>query len=248
MFLKDKYLLDEGRKVTMRAIILAAGMGTRLRPLTDDKPKSLVEVMGEPMIERQIRFLKEKGIDDIIVLTGYMAEKFDYLKERYGVKLIHNDKYDVYNNIYTIYLVREYLKDSYVTEADVYMSRNYFDENLNKSSYFVGIKNDFENEWIMNFDKEDRLYNIKVGSGTDYILAGASYWTENDGEVIKNKLEEVIENGGDFSKMYWDEVVAMCLKDIDVRVKKIDSNDWFEIDSVEDLEAAEDFFGKKDEK
>ena len=106
----------------MRVIILAAGMGTRLRPLTDDKPKSLVEVNGEPMIERQLRFLKEKGIEDIIIVTGYMAEKFEYLKEKYGVKLIHNDKYDVYNNVYTMYLVREYLEDAYVSEADVYLS------------------------------------------------------------------------------------------------------------------------------
>ena len=72
----------------MRVIILAAGMGTRLRPLTDDKPKSLVEVNGEPMIERQLRFLKEKGIEDIIIVTGYMAEKFEYLK---GGKLSYKE-------------------------------------------------------------------------------------------------------------------------------------------------------------
>ncbi|MGE5627660.1 MAG: sugar phosphate nucleotidyltransferase, partial [Solirubrobacterales bacterium] len=69
----------------MRAIILAAGMGTRLRPLTNNTPKSLVKVKGEPMAERQIRFLKEKGIEDIVVVTGYLNDKFDYLKEKYGV-------------------------------------------------------------------------------------------------------------------------------------------------------------------
>ena len=59
----------------MRAIILAAGMGTRLRPITLTTPKSLIEIGEETLIERQIRFLKEKGIDDVIVVTGYLAEK-----------------------------------------------------------------------------------------------------------------------------------------------------------------------------
>lgn len=73
----------------MRAILLAAGMGTRLRPLTLTTPKSLVEVNGKPMLERQIEFLREIEIDEIIVVTGYLNEKFKYLREKYGVKLIH---------------------------------------------------------------------------------------------------------------------------------------------------------------
>lgn len=93
----------------MNAIILAAGMGTRLRPLTNDTPKALVKVNGQPIIERQIEYLKEIGINDIIIMTGYLHEKFSYLSDKYGVKLIFNDKYDTYNNGYTMYLVREYL-------------------------------------------------------------------------------------------------------------------------------------------
>ena len=61
----------------MRAIILAAGMGTRLRPITNKKPKSLVEVAGEAMTERQVRFLKDQGINDIIVVVGYQKDAFD---------------------------------------------------------------------------------------------------------------------------------------------------------------------------
>ena len=81
----------------MRAILLAAGMGTRLRPLTLDTPKSLVKVNGKPMLERQIEFLHEKGIKEIIVVTGYLKDKFNYLEDKYGVKLVHNDKFDIYN-------------------------------------------------------------------------------------------------------------------------------------------------------
>lgn len=222
----------------MRAIILAAGMGTRLRPLTDDTPKSLVKVNGEPMAERQIRFLKEKGIDDIIVVTGYLKEKFEYLKEKYGVTLIHNDKYDLYNNVYTMYLVREYLEDAYVTEGDIYMVRNYFERTFETSTYFTGIKENFESEWILKFDENGRLHNVIVGPGTDYIQSGVSYWSKEDGRFIKSKLEETIASG-DFKNVYWDDVPQKFLDIIDVRIKKIASDDWFEIDSVSDLQKAE---------
>lgn len=228
----------------MRAIILAAGMGTRLRPLTDDTPKSLVKVAGEPMAERQIKFLKERGIHDIIVVTGYLKEKFEYLEKKYDVKLIHNDKYDVYNNIYTMYLVREYLQDCYVTEADVYMARNYFTTELKTSTYFTGIKENFDGEWILRFDHSGRVKKYDIGSGTDYIMSGVSYWTKEDGLFIKEKLENVVEHE-EFSNIYWDDVVLRHIEELDVYIKKIDSNDWFEIDSLEDLKRAEDYIINK---
>ncbi len=222
----------------MKAIILAAGMGTRLRPLTLETPKSLIKVNGEPMAERQIRFLKEKGIDDIIVVTGYLKEKFQYLKEKYGVKLIHNDKYDVYNNVYTMYLVKDFLQDAYVAEADVYMYRNFFDENIKKSCYFAGIKENFHGEWKVFFNEFGELTDVEVGDGTGYIMSGISYWTKEDGAYIKERLEATIKNGS-FENTYWDSVVAQNLEHLDIMVEKIDTNDWFEIDSVEDLNAAE---------
>ena len=78
-------------------------MGTRLRPLTLKTPKPLIPVQGEPMAERQIKFLHEKGIKDITIVTGYLNESFYFhLQEKYGVKLVHNDKYNEYkNNLYT---------------------------------------------------------------------------------------------------------------------------------------------------
>lgn len=228
----------------MRAIILAAGMGTRLRPLTNDRPKSLVKVAGEPMAERQIRFLKEKGIDDIIIATGYMPEKFQYLVDKYGVKLIHNDKYDKYNNIYTMYLIRDYLGDSFVTEADVYMSRNYFQTNHKTSTYYTGVKEGFKNEWIFQFDENDKVNKINVGGGKGYIMSGVSYWTKEDGKFIKSKLEDAI-NNRNFTDLYWDDIVNENLQSMNVYLEKINSDDWFEIDSVEDLKKAENYIANK---
>ncbi|PFO80453.1 MULTISPECIES: NTP transferase domain-containing protein [Bacillus cereus group] len=224
----------------MRAILLAAGMGTRLRPLTLTTPKSLVEVNGKPMLERQIEYLQEIGVEEIIVVTGYLAEKFDYLVDKYNVKLVHNDKYNVYNNIYTMYLVREYLQDAYVMDADVYLHRNIFIENPESSLYFSAKKDDFRNEWIIKHDENRKVYDIEIGDGDDdYILCGISYWAKEDGVHIVKKLEEVVDQE-DFGELYWDNIVKDNIQDLNVHLYKIDSNDSFEIDSIEDLKKVEE--------
>lgn len=227
----------------MRAILLAAGMGTRLRPLTLTTPKSLISVNGQPILERQIEFLKEKGINEIIVVTGYLREKFEYLKEKYDVKLIHNDKFDKYNNIYTMYLVREYLKDSYVIDADVYLNRNFIDENINVSTYFSGYKTDFKNEWILHYDENNKVKYIEVGDNEGYILSGVSYWSKSDGEKIVKELEKVV-NGNKFYNLYWDDIVKDNIFNLNVYIKKIESNDSYEIDSLEDLKTIEEILQK----
>ncbi|MCA1031402.1 NTP transferase domain-containing protein [Bacillus timonensis] len=221
----------------MRAILLAAGMGTRLRPLTLTTPKSLVEVNGTPMLERQIEFLQEIGVDEIIVVTGYLKEKFDYLVEKYGVKLVHNDKYDVYNNIYTMYLVRNYLPNSYVIDADNYLHRNFLLQKPETSLYFSAIKQDIKDEWLIKFDTEtNKIYDIEIADGgEDYILCGISYWSQVDGETIVNRLEETIESGS-FENLYWDHIVKDHLYELNVHIHKIQPDDSFEIDSLEDLE------------
>lgn len=98
----------------MNAIIITAGMGTRLNPLTLSTPKPLIKIFGKPMIEKNIEYLLQEGIEEIVIVTGYMKDMFEYLRDKYKeVKLIYNPKYKEYNNIYSFYLEREFLKDSY---------------------------------------------------------------------------------------------------------------------------------------
>ncbi len=224
----------------MNAIILAAGMGTRLRPLTNYTPKALVKVNGEPIIEKQIKYLKDIGIEDITIVTGYLNQKFDYLVDKYGVKTIFNDKYDVYNNGYTMYLVKDILQNSYVLEGDVYLTRNFLQTDINESTYFAGKKENFINEWVLEFNNLNEVTNIKIDSGTDYIMSGVSYWTTEDGRMIKTKLEEIVENNS-FENLFWDDLVKDNLQDFNIKISLIESTDWFEIDSIIDLEKAEGY-------
>ncbi|MGG5460749.1 NTP transferase domain-containing protein [Clostridium sp. B9] len=218
----------------MRAILLAAGMGTRLRPLTLGTPKSLIEVNGKPLLERQVEYLKEKGVEEIIVVTGYLAEKFDYLKEKYGVKLVHNDKYDVYNNIYTMYLVRKYLEDTYVVDADVYIAENFLLENPETSMYFSANKKGFKGEWKLHFDENLKVTDIEVGDDEGYILCGVSYWSKKDTDIIVKELETMVEQG-DFDNLYWDDIVKNNIPRLDIRVQKISEDSIYEIDNLDEL-------------
>ncbi|OPJ66047.1 sugar phosphate nucleotidyltransferase [Clostridium chromiireducens] len=223
----------------MRAILMAAGMGTRLRPLTETTPKSLIEVNGMSLLERQIINLKEVGINEIIVLTGYLHEKFDEIVNKYNLIKVINDKYDVYNNIYTMYLVRQYLEDAFVIDADNYITRNFLPKDKPVTSvYYSACKENIIGEWILKYDDSGRIFGVDIGKEGDepsYIMSGASFWTSKDGAFISQKVEEAIDKG-DFRDLYWDSIAVDNLDKMDVYIEKINSNDIFEIDSLEDLE------------
>ena len=102
------------------AIILAAGMCSRFKPLSDTKPKAFLKVKGEILIERMIRQLIEAEIPEIYIVVGHQKEAFSYLAEKYGVHLIENTEYAVRNNLSSIYAARKVLKNSYICCSDLY--------------------------------------------------------------------------------------------------------------------------------
>lgn len=220
----------------MNAIILAAGMGSRMRPLTNEIPKCLVPVNGVPMVERQIQFLHETGITDITLVSGYKAEKLDYLKEKYGVDIVFNYKYDVCNNIFSMYLVRDRLHDTYVVEGDVYMDRNCFTKEIAHSAYFSMWKKEEVNEWGLTVDADNRLQEIVIGSVKGYIMSGISFWTKSDAAKIVKHLEELIADNH-YTDLYWDNTVLDIYRELAVYVKEVDC--IYEIDTVNELRQLE---------
>ncbi|WP_294155524.1 sugar phosphate nucleotidyltransferase [uncultured Clostridium sp.] len=223
----------------MRAILMAAGMGTRLRPLTKNTPKSLIEVNGMPLLERQIINLREIGVEEIIVLTGYLHEKFDDIVKKYNLIKVVNDKYDVYNNIYTMYLVRDYLKDAFVIDADNYFTRNFLPKTKPETSiYYSACKENINGEWIFKYDENGRIHSVEIAdenSKPNYIMSGASFWTEKDGMLIAEQVKKAVEEDKLFD-IYWDNIAVENYEHMDVYIDKINSDDIFEIDTVADLE------------
>ena len=223
----------------MKAIILAAGLGTRLRPMTDNTPKALIKVKDKPLVEYQIEFLKEKGIDEIIVVVGYLHEQFDYLKEKYNVELVFNDKYSEYNNFYSLYLVKEKLADSYVIDADNYLFKNMFRTDIDRSTYFSVYREDCENEWFLIYGDDYKVQDIIVDSKAGRILSGVSFWDKQTAEKIVSFIEKAYKSN-EFMNLYWDNMVKDNIEKLDVYVEELEPNSIYEIDSVKDYNKLEE--------
>ncbi len=110
----------------MNAIILAAGLGSRFKDITQSTHKSLLDIHGTPNLERTLTFLRQANIDNIVIVTGYLHEQFEYLKKKYDCTLIYNEKYREYNSIYSFSLAQDFFNDCYVIDADVVLNRNIF--------------------------------------------------------------------------------------------------------------------------
>ena len=220
----------------MNAIILAAGMGTRLRPLTDDIPKCLVEVNGIPMVERQILLLQERGIFDITLVAGYRKDKLEYLERKYNVHIVLNEKYEQYNNIYSLYLVLNNFADTYILEGDVWLQRNCIRTDLEQSSYLAAWQDSYCNEWGLIIDNDWNLKSVSIGDGCGYLMSGISYWKNEDCKHIAQEIRKKIDMG-DFQNLYWDNAVLNVLDQLKIKVLPVSG--VYEIDTVQDLKKVE---------
>lgn len=216
----------------MNAIILAAGMGARLRPLTNEIPKCMVEVKRIPMVERQIQFLHEAGILDITLVSGYKAEKLNYLREKYGVDIVYNEKYDICNNIYSMYKVLDRLSNTWVIEGDVFIWKNCFTKDIQESTYFSKWHDSYEKEWGLIPDNNGFLKEIRIGNGQGLIMSGISYWNKNSSLFIAKKIKDYILSN-EYENLFWDQVIKDNYHDMAIRIQRFD--ELSEIDTVEDL-------------
>lgn len=140
------------------AIIMAAGYSARCMPLSNVMPKGLFRVKGEILIEREIEQLLAAGIKEIIVVTGFMQEKFAYLQEKYGVVLVYNEDYDKYNNMSSLYAAKAYMKNSYILCSDNYYEENVFHQYVYTSCYSCVYSEEYCDEFCVT--SVDSQYQI----------------------------------------------------------------------------------------
>lgn len=222
----------------MNAIILAAGMGTRLRPLTDELPKALVVTAGESFFSRQLRLLRSAGVDDITVVTGYHAEAFAPWREQAGLDFVFNAHYHDRNNLFSMLLVADRLwrdpEGCLVLEGDVWPGEDVLPSRpLPRSSWLVGHRDSMENEWVVHEDPAGRVVDIEVASGSGWILTGMSFWLPGDGRRLAALLAETARAQGS-EGLFWDEVPRRNLDSIHIGAQRIGDHDWQEIDTLED--------------
>ena len=233
----------------MKALILAAGFGSRLAPLTDSIPKSLVPVNGKPILFKQIENLYESGITDITVISGYRANMLEAAVHDCfrDVKIIESVDYRDTNNMYSAYLAREAMAGEpfLMMNADVFMDASVIESLL----HFEG-----ENAIVtdIGFYLEESMKVIEEGGRLTHIskdipeeeALGASIdvykFSAEAGEAFFKKCAEYIEEKRQLR--LWSEVALDgILPEVEFKACPLNGR-WYEIDDQEDLAAAERIF------
>lgn len=216
------------------AIIMAAGTASRFAPISYEKPKALIEVKGEILIERQIKQLLEKGINDIMIVVGYKKEMFQYLKSKFNVKLIENPDYLTRNNNASIYHARKYIKNTLICSADNYFKKNPFDIEYEESYYSGVYSNGYTNEWCMQENSDGYICKVTIGGKNSWYMLGHVFWNENFSKKFLKILEHEYNLSVTKDKL-WESIFINHLDEFKMKINKYPENFIFEFDTLDEL-------------
>lgn len=227
-----------------KAIILAAGFGQRLAPVTLDTPKPLVRVNGVRIIDTLLDALIGKGITNITIVRGYKKEQFDQLLEKYPtVKFIDNPEFNLANNISSAIHAIDLIDRCYICEADLYISNPGIINKYEYRSNYLGAKVNETDDWC--FKKRNGYATDYQMGGTDcYQAFGISYWNGEDSEKLKRDLRKVYGMRGGKENL-WEQVpLKIMKKNYKLEIRKCHKSDIIEIDNFIELIAADPDYAK----
>lgn len=216
------------------AIIMAAGFSKRFLPISLETPKALLTVKGEVLIERQIKQLKEAKVNDIYVIVGYKAEKFEYLSKKYGVTLIENNNYQTRNNNGSIWVAKKLIRNSYICSADNYFVENVFENNVKDTYYSTVYANGYTPEWCVTEDKEGYINNVTIGGYNSWYMIGHVFWNEKFSEkflhILRNEYDREITK-----PKLWEHIYIEHLDELKMSIRKYSADKIFEFDTLDEL-------------
>ena len=186
--LTSKAFFELKEKVPRNAIILAAGFGMRMVPINMETPKGLLEVNGEPLIERIIQQLHDVGIQEIFIVVGFLKEQYEYLSDEYGVELVVNPYYASKNNLHSLKLVLDYISNTYIIPCDIWCDLNPFHKYELYSWYMVSDMVDDESTVRVNRKME--LVSVSPYSGGN-AMVGICYLLEEQAATIRQNVAKL---------------------------------------------------------
>lgn len=233
-------ITDKGYEVmekyhVKRAVIIAAGFGSRLVPITLNTPKPLVRVKGKRIIDSCLDALKDSEINEVYIVRGYLGEQFDQLLYSYpNIKFIENVMYNEANNISSIVCSKDLLENSYVIEADLLLYNKSLIKKYQYYTNYLGIPVKRTDDWCF-YVKNQIINKMSIGGENCFKMVGISYWNKEDGNLLGKCVQKVFDAPGG-KERYWDQVpLEYYLNDFKIRIRECCSDDVVEIDTFNEL-------------
>jgi len=229
-----------------QGIILAAGLGRRLREITQFVPKSLIKVNAQPLLERNIEFMIASGIVRILLVVGYKQDCFAYLPEKYAdidLRIIYNPDFATSNTVSSLNCVKNFFdRDSYITTADIYLRENLFKKYpANYSHYILRPYGRLDNaDWVVELDAQNRFVNVDTKGLLGHAYTGVSFWLKKDLLFIKEKLDAIDWEDQAQRDQYWDELIIDSLDFLQLKAQILEQNsEVYEFDNINDIHKLE---------
>ena len=232
----------------MKAVILAAGVASRLRPLTENTPKCLLKVNGKTLLERTLDNFIENGITDFLIVTGYLQNMIiDFVTANYpklNTKFIENKDYSTTNNIYSLYLAESFAggEDFILSDSDILFSKDIISALLTNNNPDVLAMNRHElgeEEIKIISDDECNVLEISKVCSIEKAVGesvGLEKFSKNYSKALFRELHQMIDNEG-LSNVFYEKAFERLIPQGYI-FKYLDTTDFFsmEIDTVEDYE------------
>ena len=228
-----------------QGIILAAGMGRRMKGEIGKTPKSMIRIGGKPLIERNIEYMLEAGLRRIAIVVGYEKSRFTYLPQRYRgkVELVENPEYSSSNTVTSLWCARGYLgEDCWIVMADILPRVNpYKIFRTDGCFYVLRKKAEYSKpDWIAEFDSEGRIVAVDKKGTRGNAYNGISYWSAEGAAYIRSLMQDLDWADSRTRNMYWDELLLPHLAEFEVKAKLLPANDLlYEFDDLQDMEVFE---------
>lgn len=231
-----------------KAVIMAAGFGSRMMPATADRPKPLVSVNGKRIIETLLDALVKVGIQDITIVRGYKKERFDDLLPKYPfLSLVDNDIYDKTNNISSAMAVLEKIDTCYLCEADLYISNPEIITKYQYASNILGSWSRETDDWSYRLDENGHITDYQKGNTFCWNYYGISYWTKEDSTKLREDFRQVYEEEKDGHDYFWEFIPLVLRKEkYAVEVRECQKSDIMEIDNYYELAQLDPTYRKQD--